>query len=528
MIITGEQLIGFSETGEKKGAHFTSTAKQKDAAPYTFHEATTTDVHKAVQKANQAFTLYKMTTPAQRVAFLKKIAEEISALGDTLITLTQQETNLPEKRLQGERQRTLNQIQLFADLLTEGSWIRAIIDTGQPGRQPLPKPDIRQMQIPLGVTGVFGASNFPFAFSVAGGDTMAALAAGCPVVYKAHPGHPATSELVGQCLIRAAKATGMPDGVFSLLQGSSHQAGQALVTHPLVKAIAFTGSFRGGKALFDAAVRREEPIPVYAEMGSVNPVFVLPGILQQQGKTVADALAASNRLGAGQFCTNPGIVVLLPSKESDQFLEQFAVSQSNAVGEPMLTDTIYQQYNKSLQRLHDMQELKKIACGTAGQGTAVAVPHAFVVSGELFLQQASLHEEVFGPCSIHVVAENKEQLFEIARALTGQLTATVWGTHEDWEAYASLLTILQEKAGRLIINGVPTGVEVGHAMVHGGPYPATTDSKTTSVGSQAIYRFTRPVCFQDFPPVLLPDALQNENKTGILRMVNGKYTTENI
>jgi NADP-dependent aldehyde dehydrogenase len=320
----------------------------------------------------------------------------------------------------------------------------------------------------------------------------------------------------------------MPDGVFSLLQGSSHQAGQALAKHLLVKAIAFTGSFRGGKALYDAAVRRDEPIPVFAEMGSVNPVFVLPGMLQQQGKVVAEALAASNRLGAGQFCTNPGIVVLLQSKESDQFLQQFATSQSNAAGESMLTETIYQQYNQALKRLNDMQELQAIACGTAGNGQYTAVPHAFVVSGDLFLQQATLHEEVFGPCSIQVIAENKEQLFDIARALTGQLTATVWGTHEDWEAYASLLTILQEKAGRLIINGVPTGVEVAHAMVHGGPYPSTTDSRTTSVGSQAIYRFTRPVCFQDFPSVLLPEALQNENIGGIWRMVNGTYTKENI
>lgn len=521
MTITGEQLIGFSGSGEKSGAQFPGIA------PYAFREASTADVNKAVQKAHQAFNVYKTTTPAQRAAFLKTIAEEIQNLGDALIALTQQETSLPEKRLQGERQRTLNQIQLFVNLVTEGSWVRAIIDTGQPDRQPLPKPDIRQMQTPIGVVGVFGASNFPYAFSVAGGDTIAALAAGCPVVYKSHPGHPATSELVGQCILKAAKATGMPDGVFSLLQGSSFEGGQALVKHPLVKAVAFTGSFRGGKALFDAAVRREEPIPVFAEMGSVNPVFVLPALLQQKGKAVADALAASNRLGAGQFCTNPGIVVLLQSKEADEFLQQFADSHAAATGEPMLTENIYKQYNRSVERLNDLKELKQIACGLPGTGAA-AIPHAFVVSGAVFLQEPHLQEEVFGPATIHVIADSKEQLFQIAQALQGQLTATVWGADEDWAAYASLLPVLQEKCGRLIINGVPTGVEVGHAMVHGGPFPATTDSKTTSVGSQAIYRFTRPVCFQDFPAPLLPEVLRDENTTGIWRMINGQQSKENI
>lgn len=493
----------------------------------SIHEATAADVSKAVEKAHEAFALYKTTSPAQRVAFLKKIAEEITAIGDSLITITQQETKLPEARLKGERTRTTNQIQLFADLVQEGSWVRAIIDTGNPERQPLPKPDIRQMQMPLGVVGVFGASNFPYAFSVAGGDTIAALAAGCPVVYKAHPGHPATSDLVAQAIIKAAKAAGMPDGVFSMVQGGV-ETGQSLVNHPLVKAIAFTGSFRGGKALYDAAAKREEPIPVYAEMGSVNPVFVLPGILQEKGKAVAESLAASNRLGAGQFCTNPGIVVLEKSATADAFLEAYAASHKAAAGEQMLTDTIYNQYNQSLQKLNDISDLKMIACGVQGNGNSTAVPHTFVVDGKTFLQQPHLQEEVFGPASIHVLADNKEQLLEIAQALQGQITASVWAVDSDWNVYASLLTVLQEKAGRVIINGVPTGVEVGHAMVHGGPYPATTDSKTTSVGSQAIYRFTRPVCFQDFPGVLLPAELKNENASGILRMVNGGYTREDV
>jgi NAD-dependent aldehyde dehydrogenases len=493
----------------------------------SIHEATAADVSKAVQKAHEAFALYKATSPAQRVVFLKKIAEEINAIGDSLIAITQQETKLPEARLKGERTRTTNQIQLFAQLVQEGSWVRAIIDTGNPDRQPLPKPDIRQMQMPLGVVGVFGASNFPYAFSVAGGDTIAALAAGCPVVYKAHPGHPATSDLVAQAILKAAKDTGMPDGVFSMVQGGI-EVGQSLVNHPLVKAIAFTGSFRGGKALYDTAAKREEPIPVYAEMGSVNPVFVLPGILKQKGKAVAESLATSNRLGAGQFCTNPGIVVLEQSAEADAFLDVYAASHKAAAGEPMLTETIYNQYNQSLQKLNMMADLKMIACGVKGDGAALAVPHTFVVDGKTFLQQPHLQEEVFGPASIHVLADSREQVLEIARALQGQLTASVWGADTDWEAFASLLTVLQEKAGRVIINGVPTGVEVGHAMVHGGPYPATTDSKTTSVGSQAIYRFTRPVCFQDFPAALLPAELKNENTGGILRMVNGVYTRENV
>ncbi|MBC7400341.1 MAG: aldehyde dehydrogenase (NADP(+)) [Mucilaginibacter sp.] len=382
------------------------------------------------------------------------------------------------------------------------------------------------MARPLGVTAVFGASNFPFAFSVAGGDTISALAAGCPVIFKAHFGHPVTSELVANCIVAAAQKTEMPDGVFSLIHGKTTESGKALVTHPLVKAVGFTGSLAGGRALFDLAAKRDEPIPVYAEMGSVNPVFLLPGKLKDDAAGIAKALVASNIMGVGQFCTNPGIVLLIKGADTEQFLSQYSQSLTEVAGGAMLTDAIYNSYCKGVSELSDNSLLKSIGVGIGGDSKAV--PQAFTISCTDFLKDKTLFEEHFGPVAIHVVADDIAQLLEIAEQIPGQLTTSIWANQADVAGFGDLFNILEEKAGRLMINNMPTGVEVTHAMLHGGPYPATTDSRSTSVGSQAIYRYTRPVCFQNFPQELLPAELQNDNPLQIWRKVDGELTKDKI
>ncbi len=495
--------------------------KYKDVV---FCEATEKEISVAVELAERAFQQFRLLPGKNRAIFLEKIAEGISAAKDDLIAIAEKETRLPAGRLGGEIGRTVNQLKLFADTIKEGSWVGAIIDTAQPDRQPLPKPDVRQMQRSLGVVAVFGASNFPFAFSVAGGDTASALAAGCPVVYKAHPGHPVTSEAVGQIIVNAARECHMPEGVFSLLQGATHTSGLALVNHPLVKAIAFTGSLAGGRAIFDAAAKRPEPIPVYAEMGSTNPVFILPEMMETRGRELAESLAMSNRLGAGQFCTNPGVVVSIKSEATEQFLSGFEKNIEEAVCEPMLTDKIIKGYYDRLSEVADTGLAKQRAGKRERDASYLAVPHMFEVPASAFVENEGLMEEIFGPTSLHVVAGQKTELAEIARKLHGQLTITVWGTDKDLQEHVELLRTLELKTGRLIINGVPTGVEVTHAMVHGGPYPATTDGRTTSVGTNAIFRFTRPVCYQNFPNSLLPEELQNNNPLGILRKINGLHT----
>jgi alpha-ketoglutaric semialdehyde dehydrogenase len=523
MIITGNQLIGYSQSGN--GADkFSGAIKNDEGTPWSFHEATPAEIDLAIQKADKAAALYKRISYVKRAEFLERIADEIMAIGPGLIAVTMQESSLTEPRLLGERDRTTGQLRFFAKILREGSWVKAIIDL--PAADNPAKGDLRQMQIPLGVAGVWGASNFPFAFSVAGGDTVSALAAGCPVVHKAHPAHPVTCELIGLCIVKAAKETGMPDGVFSLLHGVNYQTGLQIVRHPLVKAIAFTGSFQGGKALFDEAMKREEPIPVYSEMGSVNPVFILPGILKDQGEALAKALAASNLLGVGQFCTNPGVVVLPAGAEG--FADDYKLAIDDAFGGVMLTDSIYKSFNKGTGEFAKHEGVTLAAKGKQLDKDRAAVPHMFTTTAQSFLKQVALSEEVFGPSSIHVATQNTEEIYDIARKLRGQITATIWGNAADLEEYSELQHILEDKAGRVIVNAMPTGVEVNYAMVHGGPFPATTNSATTSVGATAIYRFTRPVCFQGFPESALSPVLQKNNPLGILRQVNGEFTAAPI
>ncbi|GAA4458424.1 aldehyde dehydrogenase (NADP(+)) [Nibrella saemangeumensis] len=493
-----------------------------ESLPGDFYEATEDQVNEACERAAEAFQVYRKQSGPEKAFFLERIATEIEALGDELLQRANAETGLPLARLTGERGRTTGQLRLFAEYLREGSWVNARIDTALPDRQPQPRPDLRQMLRPLGPVGIFGASNFPLAFSVAGGDTASALAAGCTVVVKAHPAHPGTSDLVGQAIRRAVEACGLPEGVFSIVQGRGTAVGMAIVQHPDIKAIGFTGSFRGGKAIYDAAARREEPIPVYAEMGSTNPVFFLPGALKNSTK-LAQAYVGSITLGVGQFCTNPGVAIMAPSDDAATFTQAARQAIGEVAPAPMLTQAIHQTYVKGITQLAGLPGVEVIG-QQGGETYAHGTAALLTAKASTLLQYPELAEEVFGPGSVLVEADSREQLLSIARSLNGHLTATVHGTDEELVEYADLINILEQKVGRLLINGFPTGVEVSHAMQHGGPYPATTDGRSTSVGTNAILRFARPVCYQGFPQALLPDELKDNNPQNIWRLVNGEWT----
>jgi len=509
--ITGNHLIGNQKSALGSTTFAAINPATATPLPAMFYEATESEVDKAVKLAEKAFPIYKQKTPNEIANFLEKIAEEIFDLGDALIERAMQETALPKGRLQGERGRTTNQLKLFASVVREGSWVDARIDTAMPDRQPAPRVDIRQMQRPLGPVGIFGASNFPLAFSVAGGDTASALAAGCPVVVKGHPAHPGTSELVGQAIIAAANKTGMPEGVFSMVQGRTNAVGGALVKHPLIQAIGFTGSYQGGKTLFDIANQRPIPIPVYAEMGSTNPVFILPNALKERGTEIANGLANSITLGVGQFCTNPGVVFLPKEAEIANFQTTLASTINAGTAGTMLTANIKTAFKKGSSALENSEGINTIATGQIGESPNSAAATIFTTNFDKFSQETTWAEEVFGPSSLLVNTDNKAQLLQAARDLSGHLTATIHGTTADFADYQELFAILERKVGRLLLNGFPTGVEVGHAMVHGGPFPSTTAPRTTSVGTNAIKRFARPVCYQNFPMAYLPAALQDDN-----------------
>jgi NADP-dependent aldehyde dehydrogenase len=492
-----------------------------------FHEATEPDVDRALVLADTAFSTLRKLDASARAAFLEKIAEEILALGDDLLQRAHIETGLPLDRLTGERGRTVGQLRLFAEVVREGSWVDARIDTALPDRQPIPRPDLRRMLVPIGPVVVFGASNFPLAFSVAGGDTASALAAGCPVIVKAHPAHPGTSELVASAIVRAITACGLPDATFSMLHGGV-ELSHALVRHPLTRAVGFTGSQTAGRALFDTAAARPEPIPVFAEMSSVNPVFILPGALRERGAQIAEGLKNSVTMGVGQFCTKPGLVFAAGGPDLQAFAAEFAKKIESATPATMLHAGICKHYQQGADALAKVPGVTPLATSDLDpdpartQGGAAA----FTTDLEDFLTRPELHHEVFGPAALLVDVPDAASFLRAAAALTGQLTATVHATPEDLAASADLLAILERKAGRLLINGFPTGVEVAPAMHHGGPYPATTDSRFTSVGTAAITRFARPVCWQNFPATALPAELQNENPRSLMRLVNGKLTRD--
>ncbi len=523
MKLTGQNLLGnqFSSQGDKKFNAIDPINGEKLTPD--FMEATVEEVDEAARKAAAAFKDYRKTKASQRADFLECIAQEIERAGEDLIYRCQQETGLPEVRISGERGRTTNQLRLFAGLLREGSWVNARIDTSDPDRKPVPKPDVRTMQIALGPVGIFGASNFPLAFSVAGGDTALALAAGGPVVVKAHPAHPGTSEIVGNAIRNAILEYNMPDGTFSMVQGKSNKVGLAIVKNKCIKAIGFTGSFRGGKALYDAASGREEPIPVYAEMGSVNPVFILPGAMKAKNTQIAEGLTASITLGVGQFCTSPGLVITEENESKELFYKKLSESVSKTEAGTMLTESIQQAYDLARNNLHNQPGVQQIAMGKKGKKGFIGTTSVYQVNSPDFLRNEVLEEEVFGPSSLMVSAKDNKDLISIASKMKGHLTASLFGLEEELDHYKDLIQILEQKVGRLIINGFPTGVEVCHAMNHGGPFPATTDSRSTSVGTASIYRFTRPVCYQNFPDHLLPEELQKDNPMKIWRMYNGEW-----
>lgn len=489
----------------------------------TYPDATTESINAALQEAHIAFLSYKNFSNKKKAEFLSAIADEIEALDQILVSTAMRETNLPEARIVNERGRTTGHCRMFATLVEEGSWVEARVDTALPNRMPAPKPDIRKMLVPIGPVVVFGAANFPLAYSTAGGDTISALAAGCPVIVKAHPAHPETSGLVAGAIKIAIEKCGLSGGVFQHLYGAGFQVGQALVKHPLTKAVGFTGSLAGGKALFDLANQRPEPIPVFAEMSSINPVILLPESLSRNFEKTATTLAASITLGVGQFCTNPGLILAVEGAGLVKFMEFLGNEIQKVMPGTMLHQGIADNYAKKLAQALAQKgvtiEGQSSATGTTAQGK----PLVASVLAESFIKNPTLAEEVFGPFSLIVKCKSLDELNTVANRMQGQLTASVFGEEGEISNCSSLMNVLVEKAGRLIINGVPTGVEVCPSMQHGGPFPATTDSRFSAVGTDAIRRFSRPVAFQNFPDSLLPDELKETNPLGIWRLYNGEW-----
>jgi alpha-ketoglutaric semialdehyde dehydrogenase len=525
--LSGRSLIGFREgTGMGEAMYAADPVTGQRLQP-GFIPATTEEVELAVHLAAEAFDVCQRVSGRDRGALLRKIAEKIESIAGDVIERAAQETALPQARLQGETARTCAQLRLFAQVAEEGSWVQARIDPADPRRKPVPKPDIRSMLRPLGPVVVFGASNFPLAFSVAGGDTASALAAGNTVIFKAHPAHPGTSELVGRAIQQSVREYDLPEGIFSLLFDAGTQVGTQLLKHPLVKAGGFTGSRAAGRSLMDLAASRTEPIPFYAEMSSTNPVFILPGALRERTETIAAGLHASFTMGAGQFCTKPGMVFL--PQDSTAFVQKLQYLVAGSASFHLLTKTIHSSYDSAITTRKADASVRLIA-----HGQPAAADASFAVSPALFETDAAsfldsdLDAEIFGPTTLLVRHSRREQLLAIARGLEGHLTATIHGTEDDLREFADLITILENKVGRLVFNGFPTGVEVTHAMVHGGPYPATSDGRSTSVGSQAIFRFTRLVCYQEFPDRALPVELKDANPLAIWRMLDGQMTCDAV
>ncbi|MGB0733079.1 MAG: aldehyde dehydrogenase (NADP(+)) [Pontibacterium sp.] len=522
MTILGEMLIGGqSVQGTSKPIQAINPATNETLDP-VFLGGTQTHVDQAAQLAWGAFDQFRETSPELRATFLETCADEILALGDELVQRAMLETGLPQMRIEGERGRTMGQLRLFADVVRKGNALDARIDTAMPDRAPLPRADLRLRNIPLGPVAVFGASNFPLAFSVAGGDTASAFAAGCPVIVKAHSAHPGTSALVGKAIAAAVEKCGLPSGIFSLLFGSGREVGAELVKHPLVKAVGFTGSRSGGTALMDIAANRPEPIPVYAEMSSINPVFLMPEALAAKADALGKGFVGSLTMGAGQFCTNPGLVIAVAGDALDRFISSAEAALKDVATQTMLTPGIFDAYSQGVNQLTANSAVECVGQGLASEAPNQCRAGLYLTTAAQFIADESLCDEVFGATSLVIRCESVADFVQVAEHLEGQLTATLQLDEGDYDAARALLPVLERKAGRVLCNGYPTGVEVCHAMVHGGPFPATSDSRTTSVGSAAINRFLRPVCYQDLPDALLPDALKANNPLSIRRLVNGE------
>lgn len=522
MKLQGCQLIGRGEsrdgTSTFRGVEPATGAELEPA----FAEATEEEVDRALALAAAAHPAFEDAGRERRAEFLERAAAGIEALGDALLERAQAETALPPARLAGERGRTCGQLRAFAGVVRAGNYLNARIDRADPERSPLPKPDVRSMERALGPVAVFGASNFPLAFSVAGGDSTSALAAGCPVVVKGHPAHPGTSELVARVLIEAAADCGLPEGTVSMVQGAGYEVGARLVEHPATRAVAFTGSLAGGRALFDLAAQRPDPIPVFAEMGSINPVFVLPGALAARGEALAQGLAGSVTLGVGQFCTNPGLVVLQKGAAAEAFVEHLRVGLSDVGEGSLLHAGIRSGFERGRDQLAAVAEVESLLEFAAIAGSSGAQPALFLASAATLLAEPSLQDEVFGPSTLVITCEDAAEMRAVAGALAGQLTGTIQaeGGGDD-ELAAELAGLLAQRVGRVLYGGFPTGVEVCSAMVHGGPYPASTDARSTSVGMRAIERFTRPVAYQSFPQALLPLELRDAGPPSMRRLVDG-------
>jgi 2,5-dioxopentanoate dehydrogenase len=522
-MIKGSILIGAAEQagGELFNAVDPATGDQIEPG---FASAGAAEVEKACALAEQAADRFAATTPGERAAFLEAIADNIAAIGDDLIARAMRESGLPRARLEGERGRTMGQLRLFAGYVRQGDWLDATIDPALPDRQPLPRPDLRRVNLPVGPVAVFGASNFPLAFSVAGGDTASAFAAGCPVVVKGHPAHPGTGELVARAIQQAVAACGLPEGVFSYLPGPSIELGGALVANPHIKAVGFTGSRAGGLALMKIAAGRPEPIPVYAEMSSINPVVLMPAALEARGDALAPAYVQSLTMGAGQFCTKPGLVIAIAGDALDRFAAGVEAALTGSAPLTMLTPGIHAAFEKGVAAFEGHDAVEIVGRGVPAAGPNQAQGVVFRTDAESFLADAALGHEVFGSASIIVACRDLAEVKRVIAGLEGQLTATLMLDAADETDAAGLLPVLARKVGRILANGWPTGVEVSHAMVHGGPFPSTSDGRTTSVGTLAMMRFLRPVCLQNLPEALLPPALAGGNPWSLTRRVDGKLT----
>ncbi|ETA50882.1 aldehyde dehydrogenase (NADP(+)) [Ponticoccus alexandrii] len=497
----GKHLIA----GDWVAGETTFTSEPAHGPAHDYSVGTPALVDQACKAAEEAFWTYGYTTREKRAEFLNAIADEIEARAEQITEIGTQETGLPEGRLQGERGRTTGQLRLFASHILEGDYLDRRHDKALPDREPLPRPDLKMVQRPIGPVAVFGASNFPLAFSTAGGDTASALAAGCPVVVKGHSAHPGTGEIVAEAIHAAIESCGLPKGVFSLIQGGKRDVGTALVQHPLIKAVGFTGSLGGGRALFDLCAQRDEPIPFFGELGSVNPMFVLPEAARARGAEMGKGWAGSLTMGAGQFCTNPGIAVVQKGAEGDAFVAAAAEALKDAPSQCMLTDGIAQAYKDGKSRFDGRNAVKPVL--TTDSDGRNASPNLFETDAENYLQDHALGEEVFGPLGLVVRVNGADEMETLAKGFEGQLTATLHMDDGDLALAQRLMPVLERKAGRILVNGFPTGVEVADSMVHGGPYPASTNFGATSVGTMAIRRFLRPVCYQNFPDALLPGDL---------------------